>query len=336
MCNCCFKTVVPDTANLDAHKRVRYFTGLVLGPDELKQDQHYMMERDRLHQRSLHGYGTVLGLGISIDDSAGTPKIVVRAGMAVTPRGETVCVPLDQCAELNDFLQANAEDLGLATSGSPAVPLASPPDFLTLWLVLCPRDCETDKVRALGDPCRTPEDAMEPSRIADDFELKLVTQQPEHIEEQAIRIMGALMSAVEITDTPSSGVFFTAEEMAELVGRLVPTGSPGVLPTIDEVMAGSPALVAPGSPGIGPISIHPDEVSEVMSAAWRVWITEVRPHLAGGAAGCADRGENCVLLARLDFAVADMGSGPEVSGPVDMDETERPWLVQTRLLQEVW
>jgi hypothetical protein len=131
-------------------------------------------------------------------------------------------------------------------------------------------------------------------------------------------------------------VFFTAEQMTELVGRLVPTGSPGVLPTLDEIMAGSPALLAPGSPGIGPISIHPDEVSEVMSAAWRVWITEVRPHLAAGAAGCADRGENCVLLARLDFAVTDAGSGPEVSGPVDIDETERPWLVQTRLLQEVW
>ena len=166
--------------------------------------------------------------------------------------------------------------------------------------------------------------------------FRVVTEAPEHQEEQAIRLLGALLSAVWITEDPDGAPFFSADEMSELIGRLIPAGSPGILPTLEEVLAGSPAIISSGSPGIGPIPVHPSEAEEVLSAAWRMWITEVRPRLANGAAGCDNNGENCVLLARLDFSVTDTGNGPQVDGPVAIDESDRPWLVQTRVLQEVW
>jgi len=226
-CQCEFKTAAPDSAVLDPHKRVRYSTGLVLGKGDFDQEQVYFMERDRLHQRALHGYGTVLGLGVAVRDGAdGRPEVTVAPGLAVTPRGASVCVPRAQCARLDDWLTAHRDDLtGVGSPpGSPPAspPLGSPQGALSLWLVLCPRDCETDPVPVLGDPCRTPEDLTVPSRIADDFCLELRLEAPAHEEEAGVRLLGALLRAVEVSEIPGPDGVLTPEELAERVRRLAP------------------------------------------------------------------------------------------------------------------
>src|SRR4030095_7703061 len=121
-CQCDFRTAAADTAALDPHKRVRYSTGLVLGVDEFNQEQLYLMERDRLHQRALHGYGTVLGLAVTVRDGAdGRPEVVVAPGLAVTPRGESVCVPRAQCADLDGWLTVHRNELPGATGSPPSI-----------------------------------------------------------------------------------------------------------------------------------------------------------------------------------------------------------------------
>src|SRR5262245_54173321 len=335
MC-CDFRTAAPDTAPLDPHKRVRYFAGLVLGPEEFQQDQLYFMERGRLHQRALHGYGTVMGLGVRVRDNAsGRPEVLVDPGLAVTPRGESVCVPLAQCADLDGWLAVHAAEIPGMAVGSPASPpgspsIGSPPSQLTLWVVLCARECATDLVPVLGDPCRVAQDATSPSRTADDFELKLITTTPEHIEEAAVRLFGALLRAVDVTDA-GGGPFMTVEDMASLVRRIVPTGSPGVLPTLDDLLTTASPPLGISSPG-APLLVHPADAPAVFLAAWREWIAFVRPQLAAGAAGCADQGESCVLLARLDFGLTSGPGGLQVDGPVTVDDVDRPWLLHTRLL----
>jgi hypothetical protein len=333
MC-CDFRTAAPETAPLDAHKRVRHFAGLVLGPEEFQQDQLYFMERDRLHQRALHGYGTVLGLGVQVRDNAsGRPEVLVDPGMAVTPRGESVCVPLAQCADLDAWLAVHAGELSGGPTGSPPAspPLGSPPSQATVWVVLCARECETDVVPVLGDPCRTAEDATAPSRIKDDFELKLATAPPEHLEEAAVRLFGQLLRSIEVS--PAVGPFLTPEELAALVRRIVPTGSPATLPTLGELLAtGSPPVVL-SPPAL--LQLHPDDAQAALLAAWREWVTFVRPQIASGAAGCRNNGENCVLLARLDFGITSTATGLQVDGPVQLDDADRPWLLHTRLLQEL-
>jgi hypothetical protein len=335
MC-CDFRTITPDTTPLDPHKRVRYFAGLVLGPEDFQQDQLYFMERARLHQRALHGYGTVLGLGVRVrDNGASRPEVLVDPGMAVTPRGESVCVSQAQCADLDSWLTAHASELGGAMGSPPlpvtSPPIGSPPAETTLWVVLCARECATDLVPVLGDPCRTSADASAPSRLADDFELKLLQAPPDHIEEAAVRLFGSLLRLIQVTDV--GGPFLTPEELGSMVRRIVPSGSPAVLPTLGD-------LAAPGSPPIpasppAPLLIHPDDAPAAFLLAWREWISFVRPQLASGAAGCADGGENCVLLARLDLGIAPTATGLQVDGPVAVDDTDRPWLLHTRLLQEL-
>src|SRR5690606_31603361 len=109
---------------------------------------------------------------------------------------------------------------------------------------------------------------------------------------------------------------------------------PATLPTLADLLAtGSPSVVA--SPPTGPLIVHPDEAQAVFMAAWREWIAFVRPQLASGAAGCHNAGENCLLLARLDFGITETDSGLQVDGPVTVDDVDRPWLLHTRAMQEL-
>jgi hypothetical protein len=336
MC-CDFQTATPETAPLDPHKRVRHFAGLVLGPEEFRQDQLYFMERDRLHQRALHGYGTVLGLGVRTRlNASGRPEVLVDPGLAVTPRGESVCVARAQCADLDAWLQVHGGDLPGGIGSPPGSPPlgspGSPPSAVTLWAVLCARECETDVVPVLGDPCRTAADATAPSRIADDFELRLVMTPPEHIEEAAVRLFGELLRLIDVSAT--GGPLISPAEIASLVRAIAPTGSPAVLPTLADLLAAASPPLTLASPG-APLFVHPADAPAAFLAAWREWIAFVRPQLAAAAAGCADNGERCVLLAQVDFDVADGGTGLQVSGDVTIDDVNRPWLLHTRMLQEL-
>ena len=79
---------------LDPFKRVKYSTGLILGVDEFEQEQYYLMHRDDLHTRLLHGYGTVCGLQVSITPGDDGPQVQVSAGAAVDTQnvGAACCV----------------------------------------------------------------------------------------------------------------------------------------------------------------------------------------------------------------------------------------------------
>ena len=46
----------------DKLQRVRYFNGQVLGVDDFNTEQNYFIEKHRLHNRHVHGWGVVNGL----------------------------------------------------------------------------------------------------------------------------------------------------------------------------------------------------------------------------------------------------------------------------------
>ena len=73
-----------------------------------------------------------------------------------------------------------------------------------------------------------------------------------------------------------------------------------------------------------------------MRAAFRVWVTEVRPYLLEAGRNCAAGPplEACVLLAQLEFDVEEIDSLLRVSGDVTIDQKDRPILLNTRLFQE--
>jgi hypothetical protein len=295
-----FTTELPATRPLDPAKRVRYSTGLVLGVDEFTQEQTYHSARHRLLNRLLHGYGTVSGLKVMGRQTGPRHDVVVSAGVAVDRRGQIVCVRSAQCAHLNAWLQANADDVRRAAE------IAS---GLSVYVALRYRECEADWVPVPGGPCRRQDDTRMPSRLMDAFELTLMLRRPEQSEEDAIRKLGELLASVEISD--SGGPYSTDEDVAAAVRGV------------------HDPIVSPPGPLL---RFRTAAASERMRTLYRTWTTETRPSTAPGSeGGCESPGEEWLQLARVAFSV---DANQQIVGSVTVDERERPILVPSRALQE--
>jgi hypothetical protein len=75
-------------------KRVNYFAGKMLTPEDFQTEQQYFKDRMKLHNRFLHGYGIVSGLGVTISDQS-PEALMVSRGYAIDPYGNDVIVPKD-------------------------------------------------------------------------------------------------------------------------------------------------------------------------------------------------------------------------------------------------
>jgi len=182
--------------NLDPRKRVNYALGLVLGEDEFRQEQLYLRERDHRAVRALHGYGTVAGLAVTLGE-----QLVVAPGLAVDPPGRFMCVSSPQCADLPAWLNAHRDEVLQHVGSSPGLP-----GHVDLYVVLCYRECATDKVPLPSEPCQSDEESMAASRLMDSFELKLVFERPAPAGELGGGlIQEAIREIVELEDFPLSG-----------------------------------------------------------------------------------------------------------------------------------
>jgi Repeat of unknown function (DUF5907) len=344
-----FNTLPLTQTTLDPHKKVNYITGLVLGVDEFNQEQYYLLEKDRGHNRALHGYGTVNGLRVTVEPRDTGPEVVVSAGLAVDRHGREICVPATQCAQINAWLARHGEDVSI---GSPP---SSPPSPAALYVVLCYSECKTDKVPIPGGPCRSENESIAPSRIADNFRLSLQTAPPPQPETIAGRRLADALKLVEATDQPryildpadmqmvADWLIGLAREEAP-VARRVANGAalpdemaPGmgtVLEKLAKEAAELPRVRPVLRPGWrGTIYLHDSQICQVLQMVFRIWTTEVRPALLGGK-GClpGPADEGCILLAKLEF---DYDMDMKVTGNVRVDDSRRPFLITSALLQEI-
>lgn len=305
--------VAASSSRPDPFKRVKYSLGMVLGVDELEQEQAYFLEANRRHTRSLHGYGTVCGLRVTHDGS----EVRVEPGLAVSPKGQTIRLPAAYCAKIDDWLDVpqNRERLLEA----PPLPSLAP-ETRSLYVILCYLECETDDVPVPGTPCRSEEESMAPSRVTESFDLKFSPTPPDQTEEEAIRAFGRLLDRLENSSDPDDETL-DPDGMAEEVRALL-----DLFPADDS---------EPAEPGDAPLFVRPHQLGEVLQAALGVWVTEVRPALLSDGKSCAGGppDEECIVLARVDFAVDDaLRVDPE---SVRVVEDDRPYLIQTRLLAEL-
>ena len=190
-----FTTKASTAGTEDPWKRVRYSLGLVLGEDDFVQDQYYLMERDQRHHRALHGYGTVSGLAVAVDTT--TQQVTVDAGLAIDCAGQWICVTDVQCLEFDDLLawiNAQADVDELVADGT-----------LSVFVQLCHESCDTDLVPVPSGPCKTAEDSMAPSRIADTFRLRLSLTPHDPVGELAAEDLGDLLDTLTGTNEDDDG-----------------------------------------------------------------------------------------------------------------------------------
>jgi len=75
-----------------ALERARFFRGKVLKPEDLELQQQYFREKLKRHNRSLHGFGILSGLRVSVN--AG--QIVVGPGLALDCEGNELVIETSQ------------------------------------------------------------------------------------------------------------------------------------------------------------------------------------------------------------------------------------------------
>ncbi len=324
------RAIPPTLAESDPTKHVKYTLGMVLGVDDFTQEFAYLSGRDRWLARDLLGYGTASGLRVGVEVENRSPQVLVTPGAAVSPNGQLIRVAPAQCADLNLWLAARHEELRQRLGN-----VASNRALLRLYLVLCYRDCATDMVPIPGEPCRSQDETMAPSRLADDFKLELRYEAPGQREEDALRDFVEWLGQVEVTDEPGS--FSTLEELEKAIRNA--THAPSSPPSPPDFFYGSPPEA---------LRIHPSMAFEYLRAAFRLWTTELRPnwHAARGdrsevlrssAAVAGD--EDCVLLAEVSVPLARATANTiwQVEDParVEVHEERRPYLVHLRMLQEL-
>ena len=327
----------------DPTKHVNYTNGMVLGVDDFVQEFAYLAERDQWAVRDLVGYGTSWGLAVTRRLGTRGPEIAVSPGVAVSPRGRLIRVTPLQCAPLNAWLARNAAEIGRRIAG-PALDAE-----ITLHVVLTYRECETDLLPIPGEPCRSESETRAPSRLTDDFRLELRFEPPDQREDDALRDFARwLATHVEVAQSSSSFSSssiplddFLAALRAAVVSQsppsdVSPPGSP-----LDFLIDGSPAA---------PLSIDPADLPRYLGAAYRLWVTELRPawrpSYLGAAQGCASpvtpplvNDADSVLLASARVGlVRELDGGDwKVASESDVviDDSQRPYLLSLRLLQEL-
>lgn len=81
---------------LTCHERPKYFCGQLLTEDDLHAEQRYQIEKNKLHNRYLHGWGVVCGLEVTCYSKCGTKgKVHVKPGYAIDCCGNDIIVCKD-------------------------------------------------------------------------------------------------------------------------------------------------------------------------------------------------------------------------------------------------
>jgi hypothetical protein len=322
----------PDAVPVDRTKHVNYTFGMVLGVEDFVQDFTYLTARDQLIARELIGYGTVWGLAVDAGPDPADPnlreRVTVTRGLAIVPPGQPVCVPVDQCAYIAPWLRTHADELDdIAPDGGP----------LPVYVVLCYRDRATDNVPIPGEPCRSEDELMAPSRRQDDFSLELRLTPPPQVEEDAVRDVVAWLRQIPVISSGGSTVEAILDALRAAAATAPGYGSPpdgwGSPPSPFDALLGVPD---------SSLAIPSDGAAEYWREILRVWVTELRPRwrldigCGGNECGPGSRTDlDCLLLAELSIPISwDSGTPITTGEQIFIHEGRRPFLVHQRMLQE--
>ncbi|HEX6324243.1 MAG TPA: hypothetical protein VFZ36_11000, partial [Vicinamibacterales bacterium] len=77
----------PACGGLQCLCRPRFFPGQLLTDQDLNRLQQYVIDKNKLHNRYLHGWGVACGLEV-VCDVCESSHVVVRPGYALSPCGD--------------------------------------------------------------------------------------------------------------------------------------------------------------------------------------------------------------------------------------------------------
>ncbi len=93
----------PDCGGLECLCRPRFFAGQLLTEEDLNRLERYVVEKNKLHNRYLHGSGVVCGLEVVCHPCP--DRVTVHTGYALSPCGEDIVICQDAIVNVCELIQ---------------------------------------------------------------------------------------------------------------------------------------------------------------------------------------------------------------------------------------
>ena len=97
----------PVCGGLECQCRPRFFAGQLLTDEDLNRLDRYIIAKNKLHNRYLHGWGVVCGLEVACDPCPGF--VTVKSGYALGPCGDDIIVCEDTRVDVCELVNACCE-----------------------------------------------------------------------------------------------------------------------------------------------------------------------------------------------------------------------------------
>jgi hypothetical protein len=95
-------TPCPACGGLECLCRPRFFAGQLLTEADLNRLDHYIVAKNKLHNRYVHGWGVACGMEV-VCSTCGD-QVIVRAGYALSPCGDDIVLCADQTVDICDLI----------------------------------------------------------------------------------------------------------------------------------------------------------------------------------------------------------------------------------------
>ncbi len=174
---CCDDATPPypeHCCDLDCFVRPNFFHGHLLSADDLASAQLYVIEKNKLHNRLLHGFGVVCGLRLTCSPRCGS-SIRIGEGYALDNCGHDIVVCEPACFDVIGALRSKCRPEPPCRS-EPRKPAPCPPEPTCYHVVICYRErAKCFESAATPSGCGEAQRDRQATRIDETYEIKLLT-----------------------------------------------------------------------------------------------------------------------------------------------------------------
>jgi hypothetical protein len=147
--------VCPACRGLECLCRPRFFAGQLLTEEDLNRLDRYIVEKNKLHNRYLHGWGVVCGLEVFCHPCEG--QVTVKSGYALSPCGDDIVLCEDDVVNVCDIIRHCRERERLDCEPPRPSGTAECQDAMEQWvLTLCFSEKPSRGVTALRGSSEAP------------------------------------------------------------------------------------------------------------------------------------------------------------------------------------
>jgi len=155
-------------------RRVSFQAGMLLGVEATQSEQDYHRRRLVRHNYWFHGYGTLLGMAVTLDGNKskneghdGSLTINVSPGIGIDGLGREIIIVEPYCINLSDWLASQQEsDLAAGID-------RDSDDDLRLVITVRYQDCASGLQPTMASRLNDSTDPVSPSRISDSLLLEI-------------------------------------------------------------------------------------------------------------------------------------------------------------------